>query len=312
MYLPHTAIVLYVMVLRRHMCFTTGVVGQTYRLSYQAMRERTEVNRPRGSTKGGYVATTQQLRTMLAQLETAGLIRTIPDQQLVFLLPLALTGSIRANEEQHDVQQHEQQDEQHEEQQDEQHAQSPVTFRNRKINSEMEGQEQQGEQHQEQQDETLLLQQDEQQTSVVFSVQQQQQQHAPPPDADSEGRFLMRAGWKPSKAIDYQMKVSGIVDYHPLILTEFVHHWGNPDNNIRQTQHEWEGKFLHQVIRKTRTATMQVQQRAIQNEGRKVARQNHGTAASRFDEARKRVNEQSVFDDEFPAPASGDFQNVAP
>lgn len=317
MYLPHVAQVLYVLVLRRHMCFATGVVGRTYRLSEKAMIERTEVHRQRGSTVPGYKATRQQLRTALSQLERAGLIVSMPDEMNVFRLPLAFAGSIRPDEEQPNAKPNEQPNEQPEEQPQEQPSSLDATTGKTRVILESVRDEQPKEQPQEQPHGVWLEQPDEQPTSVVFSVQQQQQQNPPPPNADSDGCFLMHRGWKPSDWINTQLKMAGIVDYNPLILTEFVCFWSDPDNNERRSQAKWDRGFLDQVIRKTRTPNMQSHQNAIKAAARQTARKDHGTAAARFEEARRKADESGVFADDLPGvddkeTIPGNFKVVAP
>lgn len=100
MYLSHRAQVLYLRGLRRYMDFSTGVVGDRRRVSFQQMRECLEVNPEKASTVRRYQPTDNEIRASLAQLERRGLIRRLPKAHKLdpmrFFLPLA---SIRPNQE---------------------------------------------------------------------------------------------------------------------------------------------------------------------------------------------------------------------
>lgn len=69
--LPWMARVLYLQGLRRHMDYSTGLVGLSRRISYQSMREVLEVHRDLGSKLEPDKVTNDQIRAALAQLERA-------------------------------------------------------------------------------------------------------------------------------------------------------------------------------------------------------------------------------------------------
>lgn len=107
-YLPHSDQVLYLRGLRKHMDFSTGIVGLSRRISYQQFKELLEVNRRQGSTKGDYAPSRGELRAMLARLVEVGLIErvelktTAKVDPMVFKLPFAHVGRYSvSNGEQH-------------------------------------------------------------------------------------------------------------------------------------------------------------------------------------------------------------------
>ena len=109
-YLPHAAQVLYLHVLRRRMDFNTGVVGISCRISYQQIGEWLEVRPPWGSKNPIVRLTVPEIRAALTQLERAGLIARVRDNNgdampLVFSLPFASSGLIRVKKEQQEEQQ---------------------------------------------------------------------------------------------------------------------------------------------------------------------------------------------------------------
>jgi len=89
--LPHLSQVLYVLVLRRHMDFASGIVGRKGWVSVQKLREWTELRPDRGSRASPRQATPQELRTAIDALIRRGLLVRLGD--LVFRLPLADVGA---------------------------------------------------------------------------------------------------------------------------------------------------------------------------------------------------------------------------
>lgn len=105
-YMPHSDQVLYLRGLRRHMDFSTGVVGVRRRVSYQQFSELLEEHRARGSTAAAQRFGREQIRAALRRLEAAGLVVRVNQggaigDAMVFRLPLAHLVLVRANEEPH-------------------------------------------------------------------------------------------------------------------------------------------------------------------------------------------------------------------
>ncbi len=102
--LPHEARSLYLLYIRPHMDYLTGVVGVQRRVSYQMFQEHLEVVRPRGSTEADYKPSKQQVRTLIEHLVRVTLLVKLPTKKrndaMLFKLPLACAGVIRPNEEQ--------------------------------------------------------------------------------------------------------------------------------------------------------------------------------------------------------------------
>lgn len=102
-YLPHSDQVLYLRGLRKHMDFSTGIVGLSRRISYQQFKELLEVNRRQGSTKGDYTPTRDELRAMIARLVSVGLIERVDVdardkvKPMIFKLPFAHVGRYSAS-----------------------------------------------------------------------------------------------------------------------------------------------------------------------------------------------------------------------
>jgi hypothetical protein len=95
--LPHTAIVLY-LVLRRCMDYATGEVGITRRVSWQGLREELYVEPGPGMRDSGSPSL-GQIRRVCGHLERSGLVRrdSIEREQLIFLLPKAQTDNLVQN-----------------------------------------------------------------------------------------------------------------------------------------------------------------------------------------------------------------------
>lgn len=89
--LPHAAQVLYLRGLRKRMDYATGLVGVTFKISWQALREVVYVQPHQGTTGTGAMSK-DQVRRIVGRLENAGLVEVKTDgKQLVFFLPLANT-----------------------------------------------------------------------------------------------------------------------------------------------------------------------------------------------------------------------------
>lgn len=82
-------------VLRSMMDFATGIVGKPRRISLAQLGAYLETEITRGAGVQIERPTEKAVRVALGKLERAGLIRRIPGKEIVFLLPLALTGQIR-------------------------------------------------------------------------------------------------------------------------------------------------------------------------------------------------------------------------
>lgn len=90
---------IYLRCLRRYMDFSTGITGQSRRISRRMLIEVLEYRPPSSSTKPVSQLTQTQIRSHLKELDRVGLIRSVKIDQkalpLVFLLPLAVIGEIR-------------------------------------------------------------------------------------------------------------------------------------------------------------------------------------------------------------------------
>lgn len=89
--------------LRRHMDYSTGLVGTPRRISYQSIREFLEYVPPRGSRAAEYKPSNQQINRLLRKLETLGAIERVHGNHLkesmVFRLVFATTDLNRPDEE---------------------------------------------------------------------------------------------------------------------------------------------------------------------------------------------------------------------
>lgn len=97
--LPHRAQLLYLRVLRRHMDYSTGVVGVKRKISRQQMREVLEVIQEMGPNAGHYQPTVKEIRVSLEQLKRAGLIVELEQSKggsPKYLLPLAKVDENRS------------------------------------------------------------------------------------------------------------------------------------------------------------------------------------------------------------------------
>lgn len=110
--------VIYLRGFRRYMSYTTGIAGGPHRkLSYRAFAELIAVDPDWGSNRRrSDTPTVGHVRARVAELERAGLVINHGSSRgrgLVFKLPLADTGSVRPEKEQHREQHREQHKEQH-------------------------------------------------------------------------------------------------------------------------------------------------------------------------------------------------------
>ncbi|WP_299733886.1 DnaT-like ssDNA-binding domain-containing protein [uncultured Endozoicomonas sp.] len=279
-YLTHEARSLYVLCLRQHMDFSTGLVGTARRrVSYQQFKEHLSVSRPRRSTKPPFIPSLQQLRGFVDELVRVGLVERLPIQHrqdpMVFRLPLATADAnpllFRPNEEQHLSNKEQQQKEQHQEQQSE----TPL---NQGINP----QEQQEEQHQEQH----LSNKEEQHTSVTSVNTSHTNANAHedfaepistadefdarfaepasddccPPATDNRGRkFSMFAQWQPDHTFTDQAFTLGL-DLRSLdmdqgehieqALEEFKTWWIESRPSAANTQRLWQQKFIQTSLKR--------------------------------------------------------------
>lgn len=89
--------------LRRHMDYSTGLVGTPRRISYQSIREFLEYVPPRGSRAVEYKPSNQQINRLLRKLESLGAIERVHGNHLkesmVFRLVFATTDLNRPDEE---------------------------------------------------------------------------------------------------------------------------------------------------------------------------------------------------------------------
>ncbi len=282
-YLTHEARALYVMCLRRHMDYETGLVGTAKRrISFQQFSEQLSVSRPRGSTLKPFRPSTQNIRGYIKELINAGLVEAMPKQRkrdcIVFRLPLATTDSnqsdlFRLNEEQ----QRSNKSQQHKEQQKQQHKEQP--YQQHKQSQKIQGfqtEEQQYQQQEEQQYEQPLQQHGsnkEQQHTSVTSVNTHTHTRAHenvdvqafderfPPQANIESidvgrKFPMRNDWQPDDSLTDQAQLLGVdlsnldQDQGEVIqqaLEEFRTFWQEDRPGYTTTQRLWQQKFIQSL-----------------------------------------------------------------
>lgn len=93
------------MYLRWHMDYATGRVGESRRISYQALREHLEYHPARCSNEQSYYPSKQQVNRLLRKLEGRELIKRVHKgevkESMVFLLVLASTDLNRPDEARH-------------------------------------------------------------------------------------------------------------------------------------------------------------------------------------------------------------------
>lgn len=99
------AVLIYLLELRIHMNFRTGVVGAERRISLKGLCELLERQKKKGSHWGEKKPDKDFVRRQLKALERYGLLERLPKERdldpLLFRLPLADTGLIRPQEERH-------------------------------------------------------------------------------------------------------------------------------------------------------------------------------------------------------------------
>ncbi len=91
-YLDHRAQVLYLQVFKPRVDHKTGIVGKTYRISEQALKEHLEVH-PEQGCRPTPNPTRSEIRVILKILERTGLIERIPNKPMCWRLPMA-TGPV--------------------------------------------------------------------------------------------------------------------------------------------------------------------------------------------------------------------------
>ncbi|WP_163371055.1 DnaT-like ssDNA-binding domain-containing protein [Endozoicomonas acroporae] len=277
-YLTHEARSLYVLCLRQHMDFSTGLVGTARRrVNYQQFKEHLSISRPRRSTKPPFIPSLQQLRGFVEELVRVGLVERLPAKHrqdpMVFRLPLATTdakpASVRLNEEQHLSNKDQQQEEQQQEQQSE-----PLL--NHGINPQEQQEEQQQEQH--------LSNKEEQHTSVTSVYTSHTNAHEDfsgpvttvdefdarfaepvsddhcPPATETRGRkFAMFEQWQPDHTFTDQAFTLGLdlrsldMDQGERIeqaLEEFKTWWIESRPGAMNTQRLWQQKFIQTSLKR--------------------------------------------------------------
>lgn len=275
-YLTHETRTLYVMCLRRHMDFSTGLVGTAKRrISYQQFREYLSVSRPRRSTIPPFIPTSQQLRGYVEELVRVGLVVRMPKvsktDPMVFRLPLATTDSkqsdfFRSDEEQHLSNKGQQQAGQHEEEQTQ-------AQKKQAVNPQEQQEAQQEEQHQ--------SNKEEQHTSVSSVNNTLSHRHAQeldefdqrfggdiPAHSDSvqksvvsgtSRKFSMHPDWKPDNTFTDQALMLG-VDLRSLdsdqgeqvehALEDFRTYWIESSPGMQLTQKLWQQKFIQTSLKR--------------------------------------------------------------
>lgn len=91
---------LYIYCLRRRVDFASGVVGRTYRLSWQMFREHLEYIPPPTSNTEKVIWTPGKLRQLLVELARVDVIESVAcgEEKLVFKLNIAAAGLVRVRE----------------------------------------------------------------------------------------------------------------------------------------------------------------------------------------------------------------------
>ncbi|MGB0662805.1 MAG: DnaT-like ssDNA-binding domain-containing protein [Pontibacterium sp.] len=227
-YLTHEARVLYLMCIRPHMDYASGICGRKRKVSYQMFKEHLEVHRRPGSKIPAFIPTLKQLRGYVDELVHAGLIskldklkRTDP---LVFRCLLATTDLVRPSEE----------------------GQEKGKQRGQK----------QGQYNPQQNQEVSLFDVDkvrhrqhleEGHTSVTSDI-----------STTSMARvsFPMQLEWRPSDEVVDRLRMAGFNPDHikpddkKLMLFEFTNYWLTQNRTL--TQAEWDHKFVQHVIKLAR------------------------------------------------------------
>ena len=100
--LPHRAVVLYLLGLRPHMDYTTGIVGDRRKVSYQGFCELLAVGAEWTAEHRAETVSKKQARVSVEHLVKAGLVERLPTKKqrdpMRLRLVLAPTGSVRVRE----------------------------------------------------------------------------------------------------------------------------------------------------------------------------------------------------------------------
>lgn len=86
------------MLLRAWMDFGTGIAGRSRPISLAMLRAYCETHTPRGAGIQVTAPSEKEIRTSLARLARAGLVRRLPGDRLAFSLLLALKASARTEQ----------------------------------------------------------------------------------------------------------------------------------------------------------------------------------------------------------------------
>lgn len=92
--LPHVCQIIYLRIMRKHMDYSTGIVGRTRRISYEQIKERLRYTPPPQSREKAVEYSTDQIKKLIRKLVDAGLLERLHDtskgvQPMEFRLPLA-------------------------------------------------------------------------------------------------------------------------------------------------------------------------------------------------------------------------------
>lgn len=96
--LPHACQIIYLRVMRKHMDYSTGIVGRVRRISYEQIKERLRYTPPPQSREKPVEYSTDQVKKLIRKLVNAGLLERLHDtskgvQPMEFRLPLACTDA---------------------------------------------------------------------------------------------------------------------------------------------------------------------------------------------------------------------------
>jgi hypothetical protein len=94
--LPHVCQIIYLRIMRKHMDYSTGIVGRVRRISYEQIKERLRYTPPQQSREKAVEYSTDQIKKLIRKLVDAGLLERLHDtskgvQPMEFRLPLACT-----------------------------------------------------------------------------------------------------------------------------------------------------------------------------------------------------------------------------
>lgn len=96
--LPHVCQIIYLRIMRKHMDYSTGIVGRTRKISYEQIKERLRYTPPTQSREKPVEYSTDQIKKLIRKLVKAGLLERLHDtsqgvQPMEFRLPLACTDA---------------------------------------------------------------------------------------------------------------------------------------------------------------------------------------------------------------------------